>query len=171
MIRFVMLVATLSLLVACNEEKKPVASREASPGGINFTLLHLLGQGTVAIHVAWTKDWPGVNKAATLIGTELILVGGAEGYPAGRVGERFADMKSEGTVYVSANDQVVGEWSFERSHLDETVAIANAHLRAPTLDQMWFDRIRDGLEFDAMRCAVFDHASLRKAQFPKSMRR
>lgn len=179
MTRILFLFATLLALAACKEHG-PTASVETTPGGIAYTLLHMPEHEDVTIHVAWPTDWayrPETNKAAPVIGTQLILAGGAEGYPAGDVAERFADLNSEGDIYVAVNDHVIGELTFEYGQMDETIAIANAHLRAPTLDQMWFDRIREGTAanmaaaqaqpahagFDAARWAVFGSQPLRNA--------
>jgi len=179
MTRILVLIASLLSLAACKEEG-PTASVETTPGGFEYTLLHIPEHEDVTIHIAWPTDWayrPETNKSAPVVGTQLILAGGAEGYPAGDVGERFADLNSEGDIYVAANDHVIGELTFERGEMDETIAIANAHLRAPTLDQIWFDRIRDGTDanmaeaqaqpahagFDAVRWAVFGAQPLRLA--------
>lgn len=179
MIRILLLIAAMATLAACKDDD-PAASVETSPGGIAFTLLQLPEQVDVTIHVAWPTDWAyrmATNKAAPMVGTQLILAGGAEGLPAGEVGERFADLGSEGHVHVAVNDHAVGELTFERAHMDETVAAANAHLRAPTLDPVWFDRIRGAAAaemaeatsqpvqaaFDAVRWAVFGDQPLRNA--------
>ena len=179
MTRILFLFATLLALAACKDDG-PTASVETSPGGIAYTLLHMPEHEDVTIHIAWPTDWayrPETNKATPVVGTQLILAGGADGYPAGDVGERFADLNSEGNIYVAVNGHAIGELTFERDRMDETIAIANAHLRAPTLDQMWFDRIRDGIAanmaeaqaqpahagFDAARWAVFGAQPLRNA--------
>ena len=171
MTRILILFATLLALAACKEDG-PTASVETTPGGIEYTLLHMPEHEDATIHIAWPTDWAyraETNKAAPVVGTQLILAGGADGYPAGDVGERFADLNFEGNIYVAVNDHVIGELTFERDRMDETIAIANAHLRAPTLDQMWFDRLREGAAvnmaeaqtqpahagFDALRWAVF----------------
>ena len=179
MTRILILFATLLALAACKEDG-PTASVETTPGGIEYTLLHMPEHEDATIHIAWPTDWAyraETNKAAPVVGTQLILAGGADGYPAGDVGERFADLNSEGNIYVAVNDHVIGELTFERDRMDETIAIANAHLRAPTLDQMWFDRLREGAAvnmaeaqtqpahagFDAVRWAVFGAQPLRNA--------
>jgi len=179
MIRTFIVMITLLSLSAC-EDAAPTASVEMSPGGIPFRLVHMPEREDVAIHIAWATDWAyrkSTNKAAPVVGTQLILAGGASGYPAGDVSERFADLKSGADVFVAAHDHVVGELVFNRDHLDETIAIANAHLRAPTLDQIWFDRLREGTAarlaevrglpahagFEAVRWAVFGHQPLRNA--------
>ena len=179
MTRILILFATLLALAACKEDG-PTASVETTPGGIEYTLLHMPEHEDATIHIAWPTDWAyraETNKAAPVVGTQLILAGGADGYPAGNVGERFVDLNSEGNIYVAVNDHVIGELNFERDRMDETIAIANAHLRAPTLDQMWFDRLREGAAvnmaeaqtqpahagFDAVRWAVFGSQPLRNA--------
>lgn len=179
MIRIFLLVAALVTLAACWEDG-PSASRETSPGGIEYTLLDLPEHEDVTIHVAWPTDWAyrsGTNKAAPVTGAQVILAGGAEGHPAGEVVERFADLGSEGNIHVAVNDHVIGELTFEHDRMTETVEIANAHLRAPALEQAWFERIRHGIaqnmveaqarfvhaSFDAVRWAVFGRHPLRNA--------
>ncbi|MCY4179141.1 MAG: insulinase family protein [Litoreibacter sp.] len=179
MIRIIAMISALAVLSACKDDV-PTASNETSPSGIAYTLITLPDHEDVSIHVAWPTDWAyrsETNKSAPLIGTQLILAGGAEGFPAGDVVEMFADLNSEGTVYAAVNDHIIGELTFERSNLDETIEIANAHLSAPTLDETWFTRIRDGTaqnmgqaqaqpahaSFDAVRWAVFGEAPLRNA--------
>ena len=171
--------AALVTLAAC-WEGGPSASSETSPGGIEYTLIDLPEHEDVTIHVAWPTDWAyrsGTGKAAPVTGAQVILAGGAEGHPAGEVVERFPDLGSEGNIHVAANDHVIGELTFERDGMAETVEIANAHLRAPTLDQAWFERIRHGIAqnmaeaqarhvhagFDAVRWAVFGTQPLRNA--------
>ena len=175
----ILLLAALVTLAACWEDG-PSASRETSPGGIEYTLLDLPEHEDVTIHVAWPTDWAyrsGTGKAAPVTGAQVILAGGAEGHPAGVVVERFADLGSEGNIHVAFNDHVIGELTFERDRMAETVEIANAHLRAPALDQAWFERIRHGIAqnmaeaqarhvhagYDAVRWAVFGTQPLRNA--------
>jgi predicted Zn-dependent peptidase len=204
MMRFALLMVAILTLAACTSEDKstegentqenqtqenraqetmpdsPVASVETSPGGIVYTLISLPDQDDVTIQVAWPSDWayrPATNKAAPWVGPELMLAGGAEEYPAGEVSERLADLNAEGALYVAGNDHVMGELTVDGEHMPELVEIANAHLRAPTLDQHWFNRIRDGYAqnlaearlqpsaagFDAVRWAVFSEHPLRNA--------
>lgn len=169
----------LFTLAACQDDT-PSAQQITSPAGTDFTLITLPGNEDVSIHVAWPTDWAyrtETNKAVPLVGAELILAGGAKGFPAGEVIERFADLNSEGILYTAANDHIIGELTFERTHLNETIEIANAHLAAPTLDETWFNRIKEGAaqdmaqaqaqpaqaSFDAVRWAVFGEAPLRNA--------
>jgi predicted Zn-dependent peptidase len=179
MIRIIALMSALAVLAACTNDQ-PTASGETSPSGIAYTLITLPDHEDVSIHVAWPTDWAyrtETNKAAPFIGTQLILAGGAEGFPAGEVVERFADLNSEGRIYVAVKNHITGEFTFERNNLNETIEIANAHLRAATLDETWFTRIKDGAaqnmaqaqaqpahaSFDAVRWAVFGEAPLRNA--------
>jgi zinc protease len=177
MIRILLIFAALLALAGCKEDS-PTASRETSPGGIGYTLIHLPGNPDVTIHAAWPTDWAyraDTNKAAPTVGIDLLLTGGAEGYPAGDAPERFADLNSEADIFASVNDHIVGQLTFEIDHLAETVAIANAHLRAPTLDPDWFARIEADVAqslaeaqaqpvhagFDAVRWSVFGEQPLR----------
>lgn len=179
MIRSFLLLTALFMFSACKEEV-PSATSQTSEGGHAYTLITLPDNDYVSIQIAWGTDWAyrnDTNKAAPFIGTELILAGGAEGYPAGEVAELFADMDSEGLIYNAVNDHVIGELTFAPEHITETVEIANAHLRAPTLDPVWFDRLSTGLAqnmaeaqaqpaiagFDAVRWAVYGEQPLRNA--------
>jgi predicted Zn-dependent peptidase len=179
MIRFLFALVVV-LLPALGRAEPPTASAETSPGGIAYTLLHLPGNKDVAVTAAWPTDWAyraGVNQAAPIVGTHLILSGGADGYPAGEVIETFADLKAEARLYLSAQDHVIGEIVTRKENLSEAARIANAHLRAPTLDEGWFARIRDGVEqnmaaararpshagFAAVRWAVFGDQPLRNS--------
>lgn len=178
MTRFLIVVLTLLTLTACKGDA-PTAQRVTSPNGADFTLITLPGHEDISIQIAWPTDWGyrETKKAAPVVGTQLILAGGAEGYPAGDVVERFADLGSEGQLYVAVNDHIIGELTLAKEHLSETIEIANAHLREPTLDEMWFGRIRDGISqsmaearaqsthagFDASRWAIFGNAPLRNA--------
>lgn len=178
MMRFAPIFAVL--FVAACQDKAPTAAVHTSEGGITFTLIALPDNADVSIQMAWASDWAyraDTNKAAPFVGADLILAGGADGYAAGDVGERFADIESEGYLYLSGNDHLIGELTFPAEHLDETITIANAHLRAPAFDPVWFDRITDGLadtiaeagtqpanaSFDAARWAVFGDVPLRAA--------
>ena len=184
MIRLVPLAAMIISLAACSSEDgdkgEPIASSEVSPGGIEYTLLHMPESDEVAVNVAWPTDWAyreDTNQAAALVGSELILAGGAEGHPAGEVGERLADLNAEGSLYGVASDHIVGELIFERDDISEVIEIANAHLRKPLLEQAWLSRISDEIEqgvteersqpaaagFEAVRWAVFGEQPLRNA--------
>lgn len=184
MIRLIPLAAMIISLVACSSEDgnkgSPTVSNEVSPGGIEYILLHMPESDEVAVNVAWPTDWAyreEANKSAGRVGSELILAGGAKGYPAGEVGERLADLNAEGSLYEAVNDHVVGELVFERDDVREVTEIANAHLRAPLLEQAWLNRITDGFEqsvteersqpaaagFEAVRWAVFGEQPLRNA--------
>ena len=179
MIRPFLLVSALFILSACKGDG-PTATSQTSDGGHAYTLITIPDHDYVSIQIAWGTDWAyrsDTNKAAPFIGTELILAGGAEGYPAGEVAELFADLDSEGMIYNAVNDHVIGELTFLPEHITETVKIANAHLRAPTLDPVWFDRISTGLAqnmaeaqsqpahagFDAARWAIFREQPIRNA--------
>ncbi|WP_322894264.1 MULTISPECIES: M16 family metallopeptidase [unclassified Yoonia] len=179
MIRHVVLLFALLALTACKDEG-PNAATQTSANGVPFTLITLPEHEYVSIQIAWGSDWAyraETNKAAAIVGTHLILAGGATGYPAGAVAERLADIDSDGVIYDSVNDHIIGELTFTPENMDETIQIANAHLRAPNLDTVWFDRIKDEIAqniaeaqarpdnagFDAMRWAVFGDQPLRNA--------
>ncbi len=177
--RYLATACAILFLASC-DDAAPTATRQTSDGGLAYTLISLPGSDDISIQIAWGSDWgyrAETNKAAPYVGADLILAGGAAGFAAGEAAEQFADLGSEGIIYVSLADHVIGELTFYSTHLDETVAIANAHLHAPTLDQDWFERISFGLaqdmaeasaqpahaSYDAVRWAVLGDQPLRNA--------
>lgn len=169
----------LSLLAACQQEEKSGATTETSPSGIEYTRLYMPNTEEVAIQIAWPSTWAlrdDVNQAVPYIGKDLILAGGAEGFPPGEVVETFADLKAEGTMWVTA-DHLHGQLIAPKENLDKAIEIASAHLAKPTMDQSWFDRIQQGfaasiaeatsqpasLGYDALRWAILGDTPLRRA--------
>jgi hypothetical protein len=66
----------LVLLAGCQEDDKPAAHTETSPGGIEYVRLFIPEAKDVAIQLAWPSDWAlrdDVNQAVPYIGTDLIL--------------------------------------------------------------------------------------------------
>ena len=147
MIRYVLALLFILFPALAEAAGQPSASRVTSPGGIAFTLIAMPGAKKIAITAAWASDWAyrtDVNPAAAAVGARLIFAGGAEGYPAGKAGEQFADLKAEAGLTVTA-DHVIGVLLVPREHIEKAAKIVNAHLRAPTFDATWFKRIRQGL--------------------------
>jgi len=174
MIRFALALPLVLGLSFCAGDTTPVASEQTSPNGTPYRLIQMRGNEYAAIFAAWPSDWgwrSGHNPVAAYVGADLILAGGAEGYPAGDVVERFADMDGEGRLFATS-DHLYGRVVSRKQDFDEAITIANAHLTRPSLDADWFDRIRTGLAqnmsearsqpshqgFDALRWAVmWDH--------------
>lgn len=173
--------ATFALIVlaGCQQEEEAGATIETSPAGIEYTRLYIPEAEDVAVQIAWPTDWAlreDVNQAVPYIGTDLILAGGAEGFPPGEVVETFADLNAEGTMWVTV-DHLHGELVVPKENLSKAVAIAAAHLARPNMDPEWFDRIRQGFVanmtetqakpvakgFDALRWAVLGATPLRSA--------
>ncbi len=176
--QFFLIIFAATFMSGC-QEKAPAAYTETSPAGITYTRLYMPEAESVAIQIAWPTDWAtreNVNQAIPYIGVDLILAGGAEGYPAGEVTETFADLKAEAHLSVTP-DNVLGQLTVPKENLAKAVEIAGAHLRAPTLDQGWFDRIQQGFAanmaeaaagpafkgFAAIRWAVLGDVPLRRA--------
>ncbi|MBD1206201.1 MAG: insulinase family protein [Rhodobacteraceae bacterium] len=170
---------SLILLAGCQESEKAGATTETSPGGIEYARLYIPRADDVAIQIAWPTSWAlrdDVNQAAPHIGTDLILAGGAEDFPPGEAVETFADLKAEGTMWVTV-DLLHGQLIAPKDNLDKAIEIAAAHLAKPTLDQGWFDRIQKGfaanmaeaqsqpanLGYDALRWAILGDTPLRRA--------
>lgn len=167
------------LLAGCQEEEKAGATTETSPGGIEYARLYIPKAEDVAIQIAWPSTWAlrdDVNQAVPYIGTDLILAGGAEGFPPGEVVETFADLNVEGTMWVTS-DHVHGQLIAPKDNFDKAIEIAAAHLAKPTMDQGWFDRIQQGFAanmaevkshpanrgYDALRWAILGDTPLRRA--------
>jgi predicted Zn-dependent peptidase len=103
------------------------------------------------------------------------MASGAKGYPAGEVVERFTDMYSEVDLSTDS-DVVMGTLHYSPEHRDETLKTVNAHLKDPTLDEKWFNRIRENFAlemsehksnistqgFDALRWAIYGEQPLRR---------
>ncbi|MCY1708415.1 hypothetical protein [Pannonibacter sp. SL95] len=135
------------LLAGCQEGEKLDATIETSPAGIEYARLYIPEAEDVAIQIAWPTDWAlrdDVNQAVPYIGKDLILAGGAEGFPPGEVVETFADLKAKGMLSVTA-DYLHGQLIVPKDNLDKAVEIATAHLANPTMDQGWFDRVQQSL--------------------------
>ena len=177
MIRFALALPLVLGLSFCAGDTTPVASEQTSPNGTPYRLIQMRGNEYAAIFAAWPSDWgwrSGHNPVAAYVGADLILAGGAEGYPAGDVVERFADMDGEGRLFATS-DHLYGRVVSRKQDFDEAITIANAHLTRPSLDADWFDRIRTGLAqnmsearsqpshqgFDALRWAVMGDHPLR----------
>ncbi len=136
----------LLTLSACKDDPR-VISTETSPGGLDYVLAQVPGQEAVAIQVAWNTDWAfrdGRKQAVPYVGAELILSGGAEGYTAAEAGELFADLNAEGQIFATP-DYVFGYLGFDKPDMEQVIALANAHLRAPALGEDWLGRITTGL--------------------------
>lgn len=73
-------------------------------------------------------------------------MGGVEGYFVGDVVERFVDLNFEGIVYFVVNDYIIGELIFEYFNFDEIIDIVNVYLCVLILDEVWFIRIKNGVE-------------------------
>ncbi|WP_299548651.1 insulinase family protein [uncultured Tateyamaria sp.] len=173
----VAVIATL-MLTGCGDDA-PSSNTETSPGGIDYVRLYIPEAEVVAIQIAWPTDWPlreDANQAVPYIGADLILAGGAEGFPAREVVEMFADLQVTGRLSVTS-DSVLGSLVAPEENLKKAVEIANAHLRAPLLEKRWFEEIQQGFAanmaeasaatahqgFAAVRWAVLGDVPLRRA--------
>ncbi len=165
-------------LSSCSDGK-PVASDETSPAGISFHLIPMPGQKQVAIQAAWATDWAyhdGRNHAVPYVASQLLLSGGAEGYPAGKAVELLADLQAQ-VGLTPKPDYLYGTFLVPKNHLDDAAKIVNAHLKSPTLDGDWLKRIRHQLTerltelyalpaaqaASALRWAIFGNQPLREA--------
>ena len=176
---FFAIVAVL-LIAGCQDRKQEsAASTTTSPGGISYTRLYIPETSKVSLQIAFPSNWAtrdGVNPAASYVGADLVLAGGAEGYPAGEVVETFSDLKAEARLSVTP-DFVFGQLEVDTKNLMEAVKIANAHLAKPTLATNWLGRVAEGFAgrvteisaqpgaqaFNALRWAVFGNTQLRKS--------
>lgn len=171
------MICLLSLSLGGCQSKENVLSEEVSASGLPYVFTRMPGNSRVSIHIAWPTRWyfdADRNPAVPRIGTRLLLAGGSTAYPAGEVIERMADMNSEGDLWTGA-DYVYGVLHFSPKHQDETLKIANAHLRNPLFDKGWLERVRgefaeqmneyrDSAEvqgYEASRWALFGNQPIR----------
>ena len=174
-----MCVLVVILFLGSSYSQASDISSETSDSGLPYSLVKMPDNPRISIQVAWPSRWAfdeKLNQAVPYIGGQLIFAGGAEGYSASKVIELFEDMNSEGQLSPTV-DYVFGSLHFSPEHQDETLKIANAHLRSPTLDEKWLERIRgqlltyinevrnraDSKGFEAMRWAVLGTQPLRAA--------
>jgi len=139
---FVLLLACMGAVLPGGAEAATI-SREISPGGLSYMRIFIPDADKVAIRIAWPSNWAwrkNVNQAVPHVGAELMLLGGAKGFPAGKAVEQFADMKGMARL-VSTPDYFMGVLAVPKKHLSDAVQIANAHLRAPMLDERWLRRV------------------------------
>jgi zinc protease len=175
--RIFFVLLTLFAVTAC-QQAEPVASDETSPAGIKYSLINISSAEDVALQVAWPSDWSfraETNPDVPYVAAQLLLAGGAEGYPAGQAGEKFADLKAEANFNAGA-EYTFGYLKFKKADEKEVIKIANAHLTRPSLEQTWLDRVKDGIAknlteikarpesqlFDAARWAMLGTHPLRK---------
>lgn len=145
---------SLLFLTAC-QEKEMTVSRQMTESGLPYILISMPGNSRVSFQIAWPNHWTGFegkNQLTPQVGTQLILAGGAEGYGAGEVMEEFTDMNSEGYLSASA-DYVFGTLHYSPEYAEKTLKIANAHLKAPALEERWFRRVQDQLASNAIEAA------------------
>ncbi|WP_299403654.1 insulinase family protein [uncultured Roseobacter sp.] len=175
---FAVAVIASLVLSGCSDDA-PSSNTETSPGGIDYVRLYIPEAEVVAIQIAWPTDWPlreDANQAVPYIGADLILAGGADGFPASEVVEMFADLQVTGRLSVTS-DNVLGSLVAPKENLGKAFEIANAHLRAPLLERGWFEGIQQSFAanmaeasaapahqgFAAVRWAVLGDIPLRRA--------
>jgi zinc protease len=156
--KFILPFCAIILMAGCNKNQDTNTSvaQLKTPSGIPYTLVFMPDKSDIGLQIAWPTNWvlrTDVNQSVPYVGAQLILAGGAEGYAAGVAGETFADLKSE--AYLSASpDYLYGELYFKKENLNETLDVANAHLRAPLFDKNWLGRIADGLNANIKEAAA-----------------
>ncbi len=176
MIRKLCIVLTIIYMCISHSQASTI-SNDVSGSGLAYSLIKMPDNSRVSVQIAYPGRWAfdeGKNQAVPYIGAQLLLAGGAKDYSASEVLELFEDMNSEGNLIPTA-DYVIGTLHFSPQHQDETLKIVNAHLRNPSLDEQWFDRIRGQFSsqiketrvtaqskgFEAMRWAVFGDQAVR----------
>ncbi|WP_068089253.1 M16 family metallopeptidase [Polycladidibacter stylochi] len=142
--RILYILFSLSFLAACSNNEPTIIEGETAQG-VRFYLVKKPEEKRVAIKIAWLSDWAygeDNNPIAPYIGAQLLLAGGAVGFPAGVAGEKFADWDSQGFINTNS-DYAFGELYFEKAYLSETIEIAQAHLHKPLFEEKWRARIED----------------------------
>jgi len=138
MIKQIVVGALVLTLAACQSKDKEYELNDlVSPSGLAYTHIKMPGNPRISIQIAWPASSAYAidgNPAVPRIATRTIFAGGAEGYPAGETVQRVSDMNTEGDLWPEA-DHVRGVLHFSPEHTDETLKIANAHLRSPAFDE------------------------------------
>jgi len=154
-------------LCAC-QAKENVVTEEFSASGLAYTLINMPNNTRITIRVAWPSNWAFSeerNQAVPYIGTELLLTGGAEGYSAGQLVERFSDIGTEG--FVSATlEHILATVHFSPEHQEESIKAVNGFEQ--TRDQFALRIKESGSSaeskgFDALRWALFGEQPIRAA--------
>jgi predicted Zn-dependent peptidase len=105
------------------------------------------GVTDITITIAWPMSWAfssDRNPAVPYVAAEAILSGGTDELASQDVLELLNDKNSRGQLYVRP-DHAIGEISFPKEHVDDVISIAGEMLTSPQFDQVWVDRIKQGL--------------------------
>lgn len=157
-------------------------SEGVSDNGIAFSLVEMPGNSRVTVQIAWPSEWAfnsDNNQAVPHVASQLLLAGGAKDYAPAQIIELFQDMGSEGYLAPQV-EYVIGTLHYSPEHQEDTLTIVNAHLKNPSMDQRWLERVRDQFaqqmneqgpgadSFDALRWSVFGDQPARAALSPGS---
>jgi predicted Zn-dependent peptidase len=116
-----------------------------SLGGFEFSFIQRPDADVVALQLAIPMDWTlqaGNNPYVPLIAADAITTGGAEGYSADEVLETMQDLNAQAFMYTQMNT-LRGGINVAPENIDAVVTLANAILRSPSFDQVWFDRAKE----------------------------
>lgn len=147
--RFLIL-ATLAVWVAgCKEDASREVVLAETPDGRPFHFMPIYEDGVtdITITIAWPMSWAfssDRNPAVPYVAAEAILSGGTDELASQDVLELLNDKNSRGQLYVRP-DHAIGEISFPKEHVDDVISIAGEMLTSPQFDQVWVDRIKQGL--------------------------
>lgn len=149
----ILVVLAVLLMAGCLSKKNvigdPSVTTLISPQGIEYTKIKLPNEERIELKIAWPHNWsfrPETNKAAPHVGSQLLLLAGADGYSPGMVLDYFNDIDAHADIYLYANDYIIGELSFHKDDLTNVLKIVKAHLVSPNFDEHWKNRIVDSLE-------------------------
>jgi len=171
-----LLAATFFLVFANSATAQPTSVETlTSANGSEFYFAHMPDEERVNIDIIWQTDWAldeNNNALVPVVGTQLMLAGGAGDLSAADLQSQFNDLVSDGTLNATA-DHVRGRLAVRHDQVQEAVAIANKVMVLPTLDERWMERIKDDIAdgvakekihstyhaWDAVRRMVFGNTS------------
>lgn len=135
-------ILALGLLAACEPDEQGTFT---SPGGHVFHFVQRPDANVVALHMAIPMDWtlqPGKNPVVPQIAADAMTSGGAEGYSPSDILETMQDLHAEAFLFPD-KATLRGGINVEPEDIDPVMKLANAVLRAPNFDPVWFQRTKD----------------------------
>jgi len=135
-------------LTSCNKDTSRAVVLAQSPDGRPFHFMPIYESGVtdITVSVSWPMQWAyksDRNPATPYIAADAVLSGGTDKLAPQEVMEIFSDKNSHGQLFIRPND-VLGELSFPKEHIDDVVSIASEMLKSPQFDEAWIKRIKHG---------------------------
>jgi len=140
--------ALLLALVSCKKDaSREVVLAQSSDGRpFHFMPIYENGVTDITIAISWPMQWAyksDRNPATPYIAADAILSGGTDKLTPQEVMEIYSDKNSHGQLLIRPDD-VFGELSFPKEHIDDVVSIASEMLKSPQFNDAWIKRIKQG---------------------------